>query len=160
MGPEAPALERRGDPLSWHPLAQLGPEATRRRRRLDLLAPTDGEPNWTFESHFRDSYCDTEGSESVLHEYLVDGWLDEGCRHIGGVRVEARVLPWVECPAAVGSGSRLAGRPLADLRREVRAEFVGTTTCTHLNDSFRVLADLVPLRGLAGSPGARQAGAP
>jgi hypothetical protein len=38
---------------------------------------------------------------------------------------------------------------VADLRAEVRAEFTGTTTCTHLNDSFRILADVVPLLALA-----------
>ncbi len=145
LGPEAPRLERPGDPLSWHGMAPLAPEATRRRRRLDLLPPSADHPNWTFDSHFRDSYRGADGVETAIHEYLVDGWLDADRRHIGAVGAEARVLPWMECPAAVGSARRMAGRSLNGLRGEVRAEFVGTTTCTHLNDSFRVLADLIPL---------------
>jgi hypothetical protein len=83
----------------------------------------------------------------VLHEYLVEGWLDEGL--VGGAQAEARVLPWVECPAAIASAERLAGRSVSRLRPEVRAEFVGASTCTHLNDMFRFLSDLIPLRKIA-----------
>ncbi len=151
MGPPAPSLERPGDPLSWHEMVPLPPESTRRRRRLDLLPPSQGTRAWAFDSHFRDSYCDAEGLETAIHEYLVDGWIDEDGRHLGDVRAEALVLPWVECPGAVASADRLPGRLLADLRAEVRSEFVGTGTCTHLNDSFRVLADLEPLLQLAGA---------
>jgi hypothetical protein len=150
MGPEAPELERADDPLSWHPMAALPPESTRRRRRLDLLPPTVDQPTWGFDTHFRDSYCDPEGMETAVHEYLVEGSLDSAGRRIEAVRAEARVLPWVECPAALGSAERMTGRALADLRREVRNEFSGTSTCTHLNDSFRMLADLLPLVDLAG----------
>ena len=149
IGPPAPALERNGDPLSWHDMAPLPPESTRRRRRLDVLPPSEETRSWAFDSHFRDSYCDADGAETAIHEYLVDGWISEDGRHLGDVRAQALVLPWVECPGAVASAGRLAGRVLADLRAEVRAEFVGTATCTHLNDSFRVLADLEPLLHLA-----------
>jgi Protein of unknown function (DUF2889) len=151
MGPPAPALERPGDPRSWHDMEPLPPESTRRRRRLDLLPPSGDSGAWAFNSHFRDSYCDAEGLETAIHEYQVDGWIDEDRRHLGDVQAQALVLPWVECPGAVASADRLAGRLLADLRAEVRAEFVGTGTCTHLNDSFRVLADLEPLLHLAGA---------
>ncbi len=149
MGPTAPSLERDDDLLAWHAMEPLADGATRRRRRLDLV-PSSGASGWAFDSHFRDSYRNEHGTESVLHEYLVDGWLEEGRRRIGGAQAEARVLPWIECPAAIASAERLAGRPLRELRREVRAEFVGTSTCTHLNDMFRFLSDLLPLLGLAG----------
>jgi Protein of unknown function (DUF2889) len=148
MGPEAPLLEREGDALSWHAMADLPPEATRRRRRLDLLPPGDTTAAWAFDSHFRDSYRDAEGTESIIHEYVVDGTLDRTATHIDELRTEARVLPWVECPAAVGSSARMASKPLARLRFDVRNEFVGTTTCTHLNDAFRFLSDLIPLHAL------------
>ncbi len=148
MGPPAPRLEPPGDPMSWHRMEPLPTRATRRRRRLDLVPPSPRQPVWTFDSHFRDSYRDAEGVETAVHEYLVDGWLDDACQHVGEARAEARVLPWMECPAAVGSADRMAGRALADLRSAVRAEFVGTTTCTHLNDTFRSLADLLPLRAM------------
>lgn len=150
IGPEAPALERPGDRLSWHDMPPLTQESTRRRRRLDLLPPSGDRPTWSFASHFRDSYCDVGGTETALHEYVVDGRLDRSGHCIADARAEARVLPWVECPAALGSTARLVGRPLAGLRAGVRAEFSGTSTCTHLNDSFRVLADLLPLVALAG----------
>jgi hypothetical protein len=42
----------------------------------------------------------------------------------------------------------MTGRPLAQLRSQVRSEFVGTSTCTHLNDSLRFLSDLLPLHAL------------
>ncbi len=147
MGPEAPLLEREGDALSWHAMAELPCEATRRRRRLDLV-PSDDTGAWTFDSHFRDSYRDAKGTESIIHEYVVVGSLDREVSHIEELRTEARVLPWVECPAAVGSSTRMVAKPLARLRTDVRSEFVGTSTCTHLNDAFRFLSDLLPLHGL------------
>jgi hypothetical protein len=149
MGPTAPLLEG-DDALAWHEMAPLSDGATRRRRRLDLVPSATVPSGWLFDSHFRDSYRDEHGTETVLHEYLVDGWLEEGARTIGGAQAEARVLPWIECPAAIASAERLAGRSLGELRREVRTEFVGTSTCTHLNDMFRFLTDLLPLLETAG----------
>jgi Protein of unknown function (DUF2889) len=149
MGPPAPDLGRADDPLAWHPMGSLADGATRRRRRLDLVPSAAIASGWAFDSHFRDSYCDDHGVETVLHEYLVDGWIEEGRRRLGGAHAEARVLPWVECPLAIESTARLAGRPLGELRREVRAQFVGPSTCTHLNDMFRFLSDLLPLIAMA-----------
>jgi Protein of unknown function (DUF2889) len=53
-----------------------------------------------------------------------------------------RVLPWTECPEAAASAGRLAGMSLAGLRPDVRAQFVGPSTCTHLNDVLRGLEDV------------------
>jgi hypothetical protein len=53
-----------------------------------------------------------------------------------------RVLPWRECPEAAASARRLAGWPVQGLRPEVRARFVGPSTCTHLNDVLRGLEDV------------------
>jgi hypothetical protein len=52
------------------------------------------------------------------------------------------VLPWTECPAAAASAGRLDGLRVDELRERVAKEFRGTTTCTHLNDLLRSLADL------------------
>jgi hypothetical protein len=52
------------------------------------------------------------------------------------------VLPWQECPQAIGSAPRLVGHTLAGLRPYVRGEFIGTSTCTHLNDVLRGLTDV------------------
>jgi hypothetical protein len=52
------------------------------------------------------------------------------------------VLPWGECPQAVGSSERLVGWKVDDLRPEARTELVGPSTCTHLNDVLRGLEDV------------------
>ena len=80
----------------------------------------------------------------MVHEYLVSGRIDRGDRTFTAVRAEALVLPWVECPNALASAGRLVGTPISDLRARVRAEFVGVSTCTHLNDTLRSLADMDP----------------
>jgi hypothetical protein len=152
LGPRAPMLEREGDPLSWHPMAPLPPESTRRRRRLDLTPVGDAQVQWEFDSHFRDSYRDAQGEETIVHEYVVKGSLDDTVTRIGQVQTEARVLPWIECPGAVVSSTRMAGQMLTALRVHVRNEFVGTTTCTHLNDAFRFLSDVIPLYNLIDPP--------
>jgi len=148
LGPPAPRLERESDSLSWHTMAPLPRESTRRRRRLDLTPISDASEHSVFDSHFRDSYRDVQGEETVIHEYVVTGSLDETMTHLGEVQTEARVLPWIECPAAVGSSVWMSKKPLAELRVQVRTEFVGTSTCTHLNDTFRFLSDLIPLHDL------------
>ena len=112
------------------------------------MPPDDTSAAWTFDSHFRDSYRDAKGTESIIHEYVVVGSLDREVSRIDDLRTEARVLPWVECPAAVGSSARMVAKPLARLRVDVRSEFVGTSTCTHLNDTFRFLSDLLPLHNM------------
>ena len=43
---------------------------------------------------------------------------------------------------------RLAGVRTDDLTVLVRQEFLGTSTCTHLNDTFRCLEDCGALVGL------------
>jgi len=140
-GPAAPLLEPTDDPQAWHAMAPLPPAATRRRRRLDVLAPgPDGlHP---VDAHFRDSHVDGDGNETVVHEYAVGGSVDARRRRIVDLRAKALVLPWVECPAAVASAEWIRGTTFDDLRLRVRREFVGTATCTHLNDTLRSLADL------------------
>jgi hypothetical protein len=145
VGPEAPVLEREGDPFSWHAMADLPPLSVRRRRRLDLIAPVTPGDEHGIDLHFRDSHTGTDGVETVLHEYTVTGAADAGSGQIVSVAARAQVLPWVECPGAVASAERLAGMELSSLRRTIRQEFVGRSTCTHLNDSLRSLADISAL---------------
>ena len=59
----------------------------------------------------------------------------------------ARVLPWRECPQAIGSAGRIVGVRVGDLRPEVRTQLVGPSTCTHLNDVLRGLEDVEWLSG-------------
>jgi hypothetical protein len=113
----------------------------RRARRLDLA------PDGRFDVHFRDSHLADEG-EIVLHEYAVAGRVAGGA--IVEIEPQARVLPWTECPAALASAQRVVGVALDDLPAVVRADFRGTSTCTHLNDTLRSLADLGVLATWAG----------
>lgn len=154
MGPPAPPLDAPGDPLAWHPVAALPPHGMRRCRRLDLMAPA-GPGGWLVDAHFRDSHFDEDGRETVLHEYTVAAEIDPVAARVRSITAQVRVLPWTECPGAVASAGRLAGMSVAELRERVRRELVGRTTCTHLNDTLRSLADLSVLvrqlsAGLAG----------
>ena len=81
-----------------------------------------------------------------MHEYTVSGTVDLRAGRIGSVSAQAKVLPWVECPGALASAQRIVGMELSALRTRVRKEFVGRSTCTHLNDSLRSLADITALQ--------------
>ncbi len=139
-GPVAPVLEAVDDAESWHPMAPLPPGSMRRRRRLDVFTAVDGEHR--FEAHFRDSHVADDGEETIVHEYLVTGAVDAATRTLVAVDATARVLPYVECPGALGSAAQVVGWSLDELRRRVHRELVGTSSCTHLNDTLRSLADL------------------
>lgn len=140
-GPPAPSLEPADDAHAWHAMAPLPPGATRRRRRLDILAPGPHGLH-PIDAYFRDSHRDGEGNETVVHEYAVVGTVDAADHRIVDLRADALVLPWVECPGAVASAQQITGTTFDDLRMRVRRELVGTSSCTHLNDTLRSLADL------------------
>ena len=80
--------------------------------------------------------------ETIVHEYTVVGSVDVATRTITSVTAHVRVLPWQECPGAIGSAARVQGMMLSELRGRIRGEFVGTSTCTHLNDTLRAIGDL------------------
>jgi hypothetical protein len=154
-GPVAPPLDRPGDPDAWHRFDPLGPHAMRRCRRIDVWQEHPGGLV-AVEAFFLDSHVDAEGLETVVHEYLVTAEIEPATHVFVSCRAAIGVLPWVECPAAVASAGRLAGTTPGDLRRRVHDTFVGTSTCTHLNDTLRALAALPFLAGLVegGGPGA------
>ena len=81
-----------------------------------------------------------------MHEYTMSGTVDLRTGRIGSVSARANVLPWVECPGALASAQRVDGMELSELRSRIRKEFVGRSTCTHLNDSLRSLADVTALQ--------------
>ena len=142
LGCEAPPVARADDPDAWHDLPDLAPNAMRRLRRLDVMPPSsDGEPA-SVDVFFRDSHVDGEGHETIVHEYSVTASVDVATRTVLAIDAHADVLPWQECPQATGSAPRLVGHTLAGLRPYVRGEFIGTTTCTHLNDVLRGLTDV------------------
>ncbi len=137
-GPVAPPLDTEG----IHTVEPLRPHGMRRFRRLDL------SPAGEFDAHFRDSHVDGDGVETIVHEYTVEGSIDASTRTVATVEANVRVLPWQECPGAIGSATRIQGMTLSQIRDRVRAEFVGISTCTHLNDTLRAIADLDALLNL------------
>jgi hypothetical protein len=153
LGPPAPAIED-ADPDGWHDLPPLRAGTVRRRRVLDAVPSPDGR-RAALRAHFRDSHAG-DGGETVMHEYAVDAGVDgDGC--LARVGVDPRVLPWEACPGAVASAARVVGVALADLPRQVRADLVGPSTCTHLNSTLRSLTDALALlsAGDLGAPGPR-----
>jgi hypothetical protein len=137
-GPYARSLETE-DADAWHSMRVQGPHETRRMRRIDVLP---GHPT-PVDVFFRDSHVDEAMRLIAVHEYTVEATVSEG--KFASVTAEPRVLPWLECPHAASSATRLVGTPYDDLRQRIRADFTGRDTCTHLNDTLRNLQDLVTL---------------
>ncbi|MFL6238371.1 MAG: DUF2889 domain-containing protein [Actinomycetes bacterium] len=129
------------DDWAWHELPAMPPISMRRRRRLDVWT-ADG---WQIDAMFRDSWVGPDGVETVVHEYTTMALVDPDTHTVVAIEATPRVLPWPECPAAVASALRLVGTPVDDLRTRVRADFTGTSTCTHLNDMLRSLTDVPAL---------------
>ncbi|MCU1456271.1 MAG: hypothetical protein JWL73_363 [Actinomycetia bacterium] len=140
LGAQAPSLDDDPDPLANHEIDAMPPHTMRRRRRIDVWQPSEGHA--AFDGHFRDSHQSAESFETIVHEYTVSGTADMQTRLVESISAEARVLPWIECPGSIASAARIQGMALEDLRARVRAELVGTTTCTHLNDTLRALSDV------------------
>jgi len=140
--PPAPDLVRDDDPTGWHTLAMLPAWAMSRRRRVD--AHLEGA-QIEVDAMFRDSFIDIEGRERVLHEYGVRATLEANEGRVLAVLPAPRVLPHVECPVAGASTERLVGMPCADLRDLVSSTLCGPSTCTHLNDLMRSIADVPAL---------------
>ncbi len=151
LGPPAPVLSTTADPHAFHALPELAPTATRRLRRIDV-GPGAADGSHPVDVFFRDTYRGEDGEEIVVHEYSVTATVDGSARTVLAIDARPDVLPWMECPQAVASASRLVGEQLAGLRPLVRTTFVGTTTCTHLNDVLRGLADVPSLLDAVDAP--------
>lgn len=145
VGPSAPSLAS-ADPLAWHDLPAMAPRSVRRVRRLDLIA---GDP-LTLQVYFRDSHRGADGTVDVLHEYTLEAAVDPGSLEVRSSSARAHTLPWPECPGAVASAGRVVGRRVDELADLVAAEFVGTSTCTHLNDVLRSVAAVATLARVLG----------
>ena len=156
VGPDAPPLDG-ADPWAWHAMEPLPAHGMRRVRRIDV-GPGEADGTAPFDVHFRDTHMnpDPDLGERVVHEYSGHGRLDTVAGAVTGVAVSADVLPWVECPGAVASAQRIVAVPTHTLRDMVRVDLTGVSTCTHLNDVLRSLADLGSM--LAGSRSGRTVG--
>jgi hypothetical protein len=149
-GPIAPDIDNPEDPDAWHPMAPLPIHGMRRRRRLDV-AQDEGATTVSIDAMFRDTYVRGDGHETIIHEYTLTATVDSDSGVILRSEAVPRVLPWQECPGAVASARRITGMTLDDLHFRVRKELAGTSTCTHLNDLLRSVADARALIGLVGS---------
>jgi hypothetical protein len=148
IGPVVPPVEVAVDPDAWHASEPLPAFAVRRRRRVDVV------PGATIgvDAFFRDTYMTADGAETGIHEYAVVAHADPVSLVVLDAVADAHVLPFIECPIAADSAARIVGKTLGHLRDEVREEFVGVTTCTHLNDLLRSLDDVVGLLAVAPEP--------
>lgn len=120
---------------------RLAAMATRRARTLTVTRFDPVEVKATY----RDSYADPDGVERALHEWVVQAKLDGDATRIAAIRATPGQLPWRECPFAGQSAGRLVGLRFADIEGKVAADFTGTSTCTHLNDTLRTLAEVPDL---------------
>ncbi len=139
-GPTAPDIDMHPDPHAWHAMPSLPTHGMRRRRRLDV-SHDEGTATVRIDAMLRDTYVRGDGQETVIHEYTVAATLDADRGVIVQAEATPRVLPWRECPAAAASAQQIVGMTLDDLHLRVRNELTGTSTCTHLNDLLRSVAD-------------------
>jgi hypothetical protein len=142
QGPPCGDLARLDDPLAWPEEPRLPPHGMRRLRRVDVARVDD---RIVIDSHFRDSYMESSGLESSVHEYEVVVTAGADDNTIRTVDVRPRVLPGPDCPGAVASAQAVVDQPLDQLRQFVRVEMRDDTICTHLNDQLRSLADVPAL---------------
>lgn len=133
------ALRNPVDPIGWHDFPELAGVTMRRARRIDV-SREDGLIR--IDSAFQDSAPRPDGSRAALHEYRLEATVDPVTMELLSLEPEARVLPFGECPGAVGNARALAGTPLPQIREAVLANLRGPRGCTHLNDALRALADV------------------
>ena len=126
------------DRLAWHTRSALPLAAMRRHRRLDVTAGDMLEVSATF----FDTHVDDDGVERILHQYTLEAHVDLASHTVLDVTATPWVLPFAECPFAGSTAARIVGQPAGRLREYIALEYWGPTTCTHLNDLLRTLADV------------------
>ncbi len=127
------------DDLAWHRHARPGGVTMRRARRIDVWI---AGPVIHVDAFFQDSSTLPEGGRQSIHEYTLTAQADLETGTVRAVTPVPRVLPYDECPLAVGNVAALAGLPLSELRGAVLERLRGPLGCTHLNDMLRALADV------------------
>lgn len=138
------SLVNPADPQGWHGFPPPDKVSLRRSRLIDVWLTDDIE----IEAVFQDSATTPEGGRAAVHEYSLRAVADIHTRQIKSIAATPHVLPFGECPSAVGNLSRLIGLPLATLRDEVLHLLRRTQGCTHLNDTVRALADVPALAAI------------
>jgi Protein of unknown function (DUF2889) len=141
-GPVASPLLDTDDPLAFHAVGTMAAHGMRRLRCIDLWRHGSLV---AVENYFRDSHMSPEGIETVVHEYTVSATFDPRTAMFASSDAAVHTLPWLECPLAAASAARVNGLAAEGLRAFVRAEFIGPSTCTHLNDTLRAMEDVPAL---------------
>jgi hypothetical protein len=126
------------DRLAWHTMSALPLAAMRRHRRLDVTAGATLEVS----AMFFDTHVDDDGVERILHEYTLEAHVDPASHRVLDITATPWVLPFDECPFAGDTAARILGQPAGRLRDFVAVVYWGPSTCTHLNDLLRTLADV------------------
>jgi hypothetical protein len=134
-----PSLLHPDDPAGWHELPAQQGVGMRRARRIDVWMEREV---LTIDAAFQDSATTPTGGRVAVHEYLVEATADARDLVLRTLRVEPRILPYPECPAATANAQRMIGTKLPDLRKTVLQTLAGTLGCTHLNDILRSFADV------------------
>src|SRR6266702_1803128 len=127
------------DDLAWHRHSRPGGVTMRRARRIDVWV---AGPVIHVDAFFQDSSTLPEGGRQSIHEYTLTAQADLETGAVRAVIPVPRVLPYDECPLAVGNVAALAGLPLSELRGAVLERLRGPLGCTHLTDMLRALADV------------------
>ncbi|GGC08275.1 hypothetical protein GCM10011494_28660 [Novosphingobium endophyticum] len=141
---DAGDLRNPADPEGWHQLADADGPGFRRARRIDVTHD-DAAGVIRIDSAFQDSAKRRERGRVAIHEYRLRATADIRTLEILTLEPEARILPFSECPGAIGNTARLLGKRLPDIRDEVLSLLRGSEGCTHLNDALRALADVPKL---------------
>lgn len=136
-----PSLINSSDPDGWHIFGVQDGVGMRRARRIDVWQDGDG---LMIDVGFQDSGTSPDGGDRIaIHEYQVTARAAGGL--LADLKVDARILPFRECPGAVAHAQRMLGTPLAELRAKVLETLPGTLGCTHLNDVLRSMAEVPQL---------------
>ncbi|MEY4269163.1 MAG: hypothetical protein RLZZ58_379 [Pseudomonadota bacterium] len=136
-----PSLLNPADPDGWHTLGVQEGVGMRRARRIDVWQDGDG---LMIDVGFQDSGTSPVGGDRIaIHEYHVTARATDGI--LADLKVDARILPFRECPGAVAHAQRMLGTPLGELRAKVLETLPGTLGCTHLNDVIRSMAEVPQL---------------
>jgi Protein of unknown function (DUF2889) len=143
LGPQVDAT-RASAPVAAGWGGDLPPVEALASRRARSLTVTAGH-ELSAVVRFRDSYADPDGVERALHEWTVTASLDSSTGRIVSIDADSGQLPWQECPAAGRSAATLRGVHPNEIERIVAGEFRGISTCTHLNDTLRSMAELPDL---------------
>jgi hypothetical protein len=111
------------------------------RRRL-LRAHQDEQGCLHASARLLDTYVESDGRETVLHEYDVEMRVNAASGAIEHVRATPGSLPTGSCAGAAASASLVMGTRIGALRGVVHERLAGPHTCTHLNDVLRSFSGL------------------